>query len=285
MSGCIVVCGKGRLACETLEYLDDLRGAGLLAREIRALAVRNDPGEDTWEPSLRLACTRRSVPIAADLASLKLDASDVVFSLQFDKIIRMAELGGARAFNVHFSALPRYRGCYPSMWPLRRGEAETGTTLHVLDEGIDSGDIVDQIRFPLPPFFTAANLYQLHHAYGYELVKRNLQAIVEGRETRQPQNAALADYYDRRSIDFGRTEIEDFSTLAAAEAVGLLKSFMFMPFQMPSHGGRRIVDAEIVHWTSAHHAAPAAVQGQVFALLPCRDGLIRVRFEDSSGGE
>ncbi|MCW5619882.1 MAG: hypothetical protein KIS79_02080 [Burkholderiales bacterium] len=281
MSARIVVCGKGQLACASMEYIDDLRATGLLVHELIALAVRNDTGEDTWEPSLRRACTQRGVGLAADLASLRLNAGDLVFSLQFDKIIRMADLGGARAFNVHFSALPRYRGCYPSMWPLRRCEREAGTTLHVLDEGIDSGDIVDQIRFPLPPFFTAADLYRLHHPYGYELIKRNLQAIVEGRETRQPQNAALADYYDRRSIDFDRTEIEDFSALTAAEAVGLLKSFMFMPFQMPSHGGRRIVNAEIVHWTGAHHAAPAAARGQAFALLPCRDGLIRVQFDDT----
>src|SRR5439155_9931615 len=53
------------------------------------------------------------------------------------------------AVNVHTGLLPEYRGGHVLQWALLNGEHETGVTLHYMDEGLDTGPIVAQTRFPI----------------------------------------------------------------------------------------------------------------------------------------
>lgn len=285
----IVLCGKGRLACLAAEYVSDLRQAGLIAHRVVAVPVDSDAGEDSWEPSLRSCCASHGIETTARIVDLRMTSKDVLFSLQYDRIIRLSELSGGRAFNLHFSALPDYRGCFPSMWPIRNGETRVGVTLHVLTAGIDDGPIVDQECFSLPPFATAFDLYALNHAQGYEVFKRNLEAILENRETATPQPAGAHRYYDRRSIDFSQIELTAFEQRTVADCVGFLKSMMFPPFQVPTLQGDRIVAAERVGWQVSPEQLqrlPAMVHRSAStAILRCKDGLIRVRFAANATGE
>jgi methionyl-tRNA formyltransferase len=278
----IVVCGKGRLAAAALAYAHDLLGALRLPFSLAAVPVASDVGKDTWEPSLRRLCGDLSIPAGASIPELRLDSRDILFSLQYDRILRLEDLNGARAFNLHFSALPRYRGCYPSMWPLRNGETQSGVSLHVLGAGIDDGDIVDQECVPLPAFLTAYDLYELYHKHGYLVFKRNLQPILEGREGRRPQDHARASYYGRASIDFSERELRGFATRSALECVNWLKSYIFPPYQLPRFDGREIVACEVLEWapTRAECAVPAPVlrTSDRSAVLCCRDGMIRLEF-------
>lgn len=47
-------------------------------------------------------------------------------------------------FNLHFSKLPEYRGIHPVSWAIINGEKSTGVTVHKIDYGIDTGDIILQ---------------------------------------------------------------------------------------------------------------------------------------------
>jgi methionyl-tRNA formyltransferase len=60
------------------------------------------------------------------------------------------ELAPLGALNLHPSLLPAYRGPAPLFWQLRAGEARTGVTLHRIDAGVDTGDIVSQEEVPYP---------------------------------------------------------------------------------------------------------------------------------------
>lgn len=279
----VVICGKGELACNALAYLLDLRRARLSTHAIAAVAVKGDPGQDTWEPSLRLRCTRDNMEAADSLDALGLTPGDIVFSLQYDRIVRPAQLGGARAFNLHFSALPDYRGCYPSMWPIRNGESEVGVTLHVLGAGIDDGAIVDQETYRLPAFVDAFGLYALHHAHAFELFKRNLPAILAGSERSGAQPPGEWRYYDRRSIDFAQLELTGFAQRTVRDCLGFLKSLVFPPFQLPTLRGRRIARAEEVIWPLTPQELRSLPEvpsmSDTAAILRCADGLIRVCFD------
>jgi methionyl-tRNA formyltransferase len=278
----IAVCGKGAIACNALGYLVDVLPLFPEPWDLAAVPVKSDPGADSWEPSLRARSKRDGVGLFDTVDALALEPSDVLFSLQYDRIIRPAQLGGARAYNLHFSPLPRYRGCSPSMWPLRNGETESGVTLHVLAAGIDDGDIVDQQLFAMPPFVTAFDLYGLYHAHGYEVFKRNLQAVLAGSEGRQPQDAGKATYYDRQSIDFAAIDVVDWHAMTASQCVGLIRSLVFEPFQLPRVAGRKVVSAEQVagNWPGAMRHGDRI--GTHSALLACRDGLVRVRFKEDA---
>lgn len=60
--------------------------------------------------------------------------------------------------NIHFSALPRWRGATPVQHALLAGDDEIGITIFRLDQGLDTGDIVSQCSYPLQPGFTAGDV-------------------------------------------------------------------------------------------------------------------------------
>jgi len=53
------------------------------------------------------------------------------------------------AINIHPSLLPKYKGAYSGFAIIENGEKETGITAHIIDKGIDTGDIINQQKISL----------------------------------------------------------------------------------------------------------------------------------------
>lgn len=62
--------------------------------------------------------------------------------------------------NVHPSLLPKYRGTSPIFWAIKNGEREAGVTIHLVDEGVDTGDIILQRKIDVSPGMTEEMLTQ-----------------------------------------------------------------------------------------------------------------------------
>ena len=71
---------------------------------------------------------------------------DLIISAHFQRILPRELFSKARlgAVNLHPSLLPKYRGMSPQHWPIVLGEVETGVTVHLIDEGVDTGNILRQ---------------------------------------------------------------------------------------------------------------------------------------------
>lgn len=64
------------------------------------------------------------------------------------------------AVNLHMGIVPHYRGEHTLFWPLRRGDWEhVGATLHMLDEGIDTGAVLSRVYPALDPDVTEATVW------------------------------------------------------------------------------------------------------------------------------
>ena len=90
-------------------------------------------------------------------------------------------------------------------------DQETGVTLHLMDEGIDTGDIVAQTKIPITPADTARTLYFRSAAAGIGLFAETLPAILSGTYGRTPQPEEEATYHPQinpndRWIDWEWTE-------------------------------------------------------------------------------
>ncbi|MFZ1705424.1 MAG: formyltransferase family protein [Saprospiraceae bacterium] len=72
--------------------------------------------------------------------------------------------------NFHPSKLPHNRGATPHQWVIYSGEKTTGITFHFLDEGIDTGAIIEQYEVPLSGYETADILYNHLLALGSRLM-------------------------------------------------------------------------------------------------------------------
>jgi len=77
--------------------------------------------------------------------------ADLLVSMSFNQILKKEIISLAKNgfINCHAGALPFYRGRNPLNWAIINGEKQFGITVHYVDEGIDTGDIVEQRLFPI----------------------------------------------------------------------------------------------------------------------------------------
>jgi folate-dependent phosphoribosylglycinamide formyltransferase PurN len=62
------------------------------------------------------------------------------------------------AVNFHGSLLPKYRGRTPHIWAIINNEKETGVSAHLITEGCDEGDIIEQVKIPIENDETGADI-------------------------------------------------------------------------------------------------------------------------------
>ncbi len=96
--------------------------------------------------------------------------------------------------NVHVSLLPKYRGAAPMQRAIMDGESETGVTIMQMDEGLDTGDIISQVSFPILPTDDFEAIHDTSAEIGGDLLVRTLRDIEEGKAVREPQDSSLATY-------------------------------------------------------------------------------------------
>jgi methionyl-tRNA formyltransferase len=94
--------------------------------------------------------------------------------------------------NVHPSLLPLNRGLDPVFWTLRRGERETGVTIHLMDEGYDSGPILLQERVAVPDGVRLPDFERQLSELGGRLLVRAIEGLVSGEIVPVPQDDRLA---------------------------------------------------------------------------------------------
>ena len=88
---------------------------------------------------------------------------DFLISVQYHNILKKEHIQKAKvlAVNVHMAPLPEYRGCNQFSFAIIDKAKVFGTTFHVLEEGIDSGDILFENRFPISEKLTVKELYEI----------------------------------------------------------------------------------------------------------------------------
>jgi methionyl-tRNA formyltransferase len=122
---------------------------------------------------------------------------DLFLAVGYTNLLRAELLRVPRllAANFHASLLPAYRGKHPLFWALQNGESWVGLTVHVMDQRLDAGDILYQVREAVLPGDTVAKLYEKIMIQSVPLVGRLLADAEAGTLTRSPQGTAGASYY------------------------------------------------------------------------------------------
>lgn len=131
------------------------------------------PRFDTQDPELKKWADKLNIPF---LPHANINASDfiegiaqfncdVLVSMSFNQILKKDIISAAPLgfINCHAGALPFYRGRNPLNWALINGETEFGVTVHYIDEGIDTGDIITQNMVPIAQNDTYADLLNKAH--------------------------------------------------------------------------------------------------------------------------
>lgn len=180
-------------------------------------------------PSVKVLAERHGVPVLqpasvrtqAFLEQMHQLAPDLLVVVAYGKILpavllRLPRLG---AINVHGSLLPKYRGAAPIQWAVINGEAETGVTIMVMDEGMDTGDILLTIPTAIGPQETAGELFERLAWLGGEALGEAVAGLKAGRLHPRPQDHTMACTAPMLTKESGHLDW----TLPASRLQGLIR--------------------------------------------------------------
>jgi Methionyl-tRNA formyltransferase len=211
---------------------------------VRYLSVFDAAGE-LGAPRLR---ARGSDPDMT--AFVKACAPDLLVVADYRYLLPVSLLKCARhgGINFHPSLLPAYRGRAPINWAILHGETTLGLTVHCIDAGMDTGDILAQEPYHLDTTEDVGDaLRKLYPLYA-DLTRKVVAMVQKGPLPQLPQNHAMATAFPRRRPEDGEL---DFNVPAAA-ALNLVRAVA-----RPYPGAFAWCDGcKIVFWKARMEPAP-----------------------------
>jgi|Deesub1362B_J571_1020462.scaffolds.fasta_scaffold00011_125 methionyl-tRNA formyltransferase len=112
---------------------------------------------------------------------------EFIVVVAYGKILPAEVLSITKCINLHASLLPKYRGAAPIQWALINGETETGVTTMLMDEGLDTGDILLQKRIEIKENDNTLTLSERLSKEGAILMVDTLRGLRDGSITPVPQ--------------------------------------------------------------------------------------------------
>jgi methionyl-tRNA formyltransferase len=270
----LVFCGTPQFAVPTLEALiaagHDValvvsqpdRPAGRAATVMPTLVKRTAlaAGIEVTQPEK----IRNNAEFRTQLEAIVPDAIVVV---AYGRIIPpwMLALPRLGCINLHASLLPKFRGAAPIQWAVAMGDAFTGNTTMLLEEGLDTGPILLQQTREIAPSETAADLFEDLSRTGAPLVVETLVRLAAGTITPQRQNDQLATFAPLLDREDGRM---DFAARAAQELYNRWRGFQPWPGAFTALNEKKL----IVHRMALATEPESAKQEESNPGWPCVEG-------------
>jgi methionyl-tRNA formyltransferase len=193
--------GDGPWASKAIEQISSIG-----KHEIAFIVARfdhQDPVLKDWSIKLDVPFLVHPDVNSADFLKKLYDhGSEILVSMSFNQIMKdeIIQLAPRGFINCHAGALPFYRGRNPLNWALINGEKYFGVTVHYIDSGIDSGDIIARRTVPITHEDSYATLLEKAYAACPAVLLQALDKVAEGRgeRIRQSQIHPVGSYCGRR---------------------------------------------------------------------------------------
>lgn len=218
----IVFCGTGDIGLPSLKALADSA-----RHEVVGVITQPDrpAGRDMRPrpPAVKTEALARGIPVAQperirkDFSALAAWSPDLMVVAAYGQILPGAVLTipPLGCLNLHASLLPRHRGASPIHASILAGDAETGMTAMMMDDGLDTGDILLMRKTPIFPDETAGELHDRLAALAPEVLLDSLELLQKGSAPRIPQDSALATYAPKLGKKDGRLDWREPARLLA----------------------------------------------------------------------
>ena len=197
---------------------------------------------------------------------------DCVVVVAYGKIIPsdMLKLPKFGFVNVHGSLLPKYRGAAPIQWSIIDGEKKTGVTTMQMDDGIDTGDMLEVSETEIGENETAGELFDRLAEMGGKLIVSTLSKLEKGELTPIPQDHEKSNYAKIISKEMA---LIDFN-MSAENVFNLIRGFNPWPIAYTIIGDKRlkVFAAEKI----------GSVNGKSGEVVSS-DGTLTVAFGDGNG--
>ena len=158
------------------------------------------------------------------IEELKKYQADVCVVVAFGQILpkEILEMTPYGCINVHASLLPKYRGAAPIQWAVINGEKVSGVTTMQMDEGLDTGDMLEKVEITLDKKETGGSLFDKLSAKGATLCVHTLAELEKG------DGGHIVVFQYDALVDFRKGPfLRNVLRRVAAEILFLIKPFYF----------------------------------------------------------
>jgi methionyl-tRNA formyltransferase len=255
----LVFCGTPLFAVPTLEAL---LAAG---HEVSLVVSQPDRpvgrNQQLTAPPVKQSALAAGLPVTqpeklrnnADFrVQLEAIAPDAIVVVAYGRIVPpwMLALPRLGCINLHGSLLPKYRGAAPIQWAVANGDAFTGNTTMLLEEGLDTGPILLQQTIEIGPDQTSSELFDQMAKAGAPLVVETLAGLAAGTIHAQPQNHSFATFAPLLDREDGRM---DFAARTAHELKNRWRGFQPWPGAFTALEGKKLIvhRMEVSSWSFA----------------------------------
>ena len=249
------------------------RGNKLTASPVKEAAVK--AGIPVFQPE-RIRKTG-----IEDLRALK---PDLCVTAAFGQILskEVLDVPPLGNINVHASLLPKHRGSAPIAHAIMAGDKTAGVTTMMMDEGIDTGDMLLKSETEIGPQETCGELTERLSRMGADLLMKTLDALEAGTLERIPQNEAEMTYDPMLNKAMGTADF----TADAAKVKGLINGLNPWPCVSVPMGAERM---KLLRADTAEGSGEAGTvlkaDPKNGLVIACGNGAVRITEVQAPGGK
>jgi methionyl-tRNA formyltransferase len=260
----------------------------LLAGSCPIIAVVTQPdrpagrGQKEVAPPVKLLAQKSGVPVLQPKTVKDPSFLEKFYSLKPDMVVVAAfgqilpkmiiDFPPLGCLNIHPSLLPKYRGAAPLNWSIIRGEKKTGVTIMLMDEGMDSGDILAQEETLLGDEETYGQLHDRLAKDGATLLMKTIAHVASGKAQRRRQDPSSVTFAPRLTRETCNINWQE----SAVHIVNLIRGLCPSPAAYTFWEGQLLKIYTAVAETGQADQAPGTIGTAVANGLPvaASDGLV-----------
>lgn len=204
------------------------------------ISDKNPHNNDPWDdiPCMYEFCTENDIeiiPIEELAQKFSKQELDLGLSCRFGEIIKkeVIDLFSKGIINMHGGLLPEFAGLYSCNFSVLYGADKGGGTLHYIDEGIDTGNILRRCEFDMEEDDTGYTVFQKTQKTLFENMMEIIPLVLEGKIEAYPMQELVnkgyeSRYFNKRSI-YSYKKID--SKMSEKEILRRVKAFDFPGYE------------------------------------------------------
>ena len=242
-------------------------------------------------PATKVIAEQNSIPVFQPKTLRDGEAYDILSQLKPDVIVVVAygkilpkeilDLPKYGCINGHASLLPKLRGASPIQWSIVTGEKQTGVSTMLMDEGMDTGDILETVVTDIADEETAEELFDRLAVMSADLMVQTLNKAQQGTLNRTKQDETMATYApiikkEMAHIDFNKT---------AEQICNEVRGFYSWPCAFCFINGKRIkvIKSKVSNLTAEENGV--VIDSDEKLIISCKDGSVELMTVQPEGAK
>ncbi|WP_419765332.1 MAG: methionyl-tRNA formyltransferase [Arcobacter sp.] len=209
---------------------------------------------------------RANKEVEQELKSLN---PDFIIVAAYGQILPKEILDIAPCINLHASLLPKYRGASPIQESLLNADTYTGVTSMLMEEGLDSGDVLALKYFKIPSNMEVAELFSQLSTIAAKLTIETLENFENINPKRQ--NESEVSFCKKIKKEYGEVSFDDAKTLYQK-----YKAYSYWP-SIYLKSGLKLKDITLLEEESINKAGEILAIDDMGISIACKKGSIKIK--------